>query len=208
MDEYTIEEQHEMTNTFSLVLSFGILGSFFAGWLMDTVGLETCTLVTLALGILHMATLLMFGNEHVMILGYVIYTLFRQFLFPIFIALISNNLGFKYFGILFGIGFAVSGVTQLFIAPLAQVVQGTCHLDDDAVENCSHGKWKELHVYQIVILTLLGVLPIWDHRVQMKVEEKVMLEIPRNDTSPSSSTYGSVVASPKLSIMLESEEEK
>lgn len=181
-----------MTNTFSLVLSFGIFGSFVAGYLMDVFGLETCTLLTLLLGILHMTTLLLLGNDGAMTIGFVVYTLFRQFLFPVFIASLSAKLGFKYFGILSGLAYAASGVSQLCIAPLAQAVQGTCHLHVEYTEHCSVGQWKELHVIQILVLVVLGILPIWDHRVQVQRQEALMERI-RSQTSMASSTaYGSV----------------
>ena len=84
----------------------------------------------------HMVTLTMLGNVPMMTIGFVIYTLFRAFLYPVFIACISDKLGFKYFGILMGIGFAVSGIVQLGIAPLANAVQGTCHLQEEYVDGC------------------------------------------------------------------------
>jgi len=194
VDEYSVDEQHAMTQTFSLVLSFGILGSFIAGWLMDLVGLETCTLVTLSFGILHMVILLWLGSLPEMTLGFVIYTLFRQFLFPVFIASLSAKLGFKYFGMLSGIGFAISGIMQLCIAPLAQAVQGTCHFDQ--VEGCSQGEWKQLHVIQICVFCFLGILPIWDHRVQMERQQAVLERI-RSQTSLTAA-YGSVEVPPRM----------
>lgn len=189
MQEYTVEQQQNMVQTFSLVLSFGILGSFAAGWLMDIMGLETCTLVTLSLGIAHMVTLTMLGNVPMMTIGFVIYTLFRAFLYPVFIACISDKLGFKYFGILMGIGFAVSGIVQLGIAPLANAVQGTCHLQEDYVDGCTIGEWKLLHVIQIISFLLLGILPIWDHRVQMH-RQALLTEMIRSQSSLGS--YGSM----------------
>lgn len=184
-----------MIQAFSFVLSFGILGSFVAGRLMDIVGLETCALVTLSLGILHVATLLLLRNELVMRLGFVIYTLFRAFLFPVFIASLSSKLGFKYFGILRGIGFAASGVIQLGIAPLARAVQGTCHLNDELVDGCSVGNWKVLHVIQIIIFVLLGIIPIWDHRVLTQRQELIMERVQSQTSLGSSSSgtsYGSI----------------
>jgi hypothetical protein len=93
--------------------------------------------------------------------GYIIYTMFRQFLFPVYIACLSARLGFKYFGILNGLGFAVSGVAQLFIAYVVRAVQGTCHTDIGS--DCTHGRWTQLHIVQVCILSLLLVIPLLDH---------------------------------------------
>lgn len=176
-------------------MSFGIFGSFVAGWLMDLVGLETCTLLTLGLGALHMAILALFATSMpIMTLGFVVYTLFRQFLYPVFIASVSAKLGFKYFGILLGIGFAASGLAQLFIAPVAQLVQGTCHLHDVPVDGCSPGAWKELHFVQMGLFVLMGILPVWDHRVEIARQKAVLMRI---QSQASFVSYGAVEASPQ-----------
>jgi MFS family permease len=158
-------------------MSFGLVGSFVAGWLMDLVGLETCTLVTLALGMLHMIILSVFAtNMSIMTCGFVVYTLFRQFLYPVFIASLSAKLGFKYFGMLSGIGFAISGLAQVGIAPLAKAVQGTCHLET-VMAGCSPGAWKELHWIQTCVFGVLGIIPIWDHRMEVERQEVISKRI-------------------------------
>ena len=183
-----------MIRTFSVVMSFGILGSFIAGWLMDLVGLEACTFLTLSLGTLHMIILCLFAsNVPIMTLGFVVYTLFRQFLYPVFIACLSAKLGFKYFGILSGIGFAISGLGQLFIAPLAQLVQGTCHFEPILVEECSPGEWQKLHWIQTFLFILLGFIPIWDHRVEIERQNAIGKKL-RSQTSLS--PYGAMEVSP------------
>jgi MFS family permease len=168
--------QHEMTNRFSLIMSFGLLGSFIAGWLMDLIGLETCTFVTLVLGQVHMLIIVFFGDHMpLMTVGFVIYTLFRCFLFPVFIASLSARLGFKYFGILSGIGFALSGVAQLCIAPLVHAVaHGSCGVESLETD-CSHGAWPQLHIIQLVLFILLGFIPLWDHRVEAQRQKTIAL---------------------------------
>lgn len=181
---------HEMTNRFSLIMSFGLLGSLIAGWLMDRIGLETCTFVTLVLGQVHMLIIFFFG-EHMplMTLGFVIYTLFRCFLFPVFIASLSARLGFKYFGILSGIGFAISGLAQLCIAPLVHAVQGSCV--ESLETDCRHGAWPQLHIIQLVLFLLLGFIPLWDHRVE--VQRQKAIELSKIFTS--TPIYGAVESS-------------
>jgi MFS family permease len=163
-----------MTNRFSLIMSFGLLGSLVAGWLMDLIGLETCTFVTLVLGQVHMLIIVCFGDRMpLMTVGFVIYTLFRCFLFPVYIASLSARLGFKYFGILSGIGFAISGVAQLCIAPLVHAVQGSCV--ESLETDCGHGAWPQLHIIQLVLFILLGFIPLWDHRVEVQRQKAIEL---------------------------------
>jgi MFS family permease len=172
-DYHEVHEQREMTRRFSLIMSFGLLGSFVAGWLMDLIGLVICTFVTLVLGQLHMLIIVFFGDQMpLMTLGFVVYTLFRCFLYPVFIASLSARLGFKYFGILSGIGFATSGLAQLCIAPLVHAVQGSCV---DSAEDCRHGAWTQLHIIQLILFILLGSIPLWDHRVDVQRQKAIDL---------------------------------
>ena len=99
-------------------------------------------------------------NPMAMVVGFFVYALFRQFLFPVYIACLSSRLGFKYFGILNGLGFAVSGLTQLFIAALVRTVKGTCYIA--AAEGCYQGSWRELHIVQLCLLSALLAVPITD----------------------------------------------
>lgn len=161
MNNFSTERQHGFARTFTLISSVGVLAAFLIGWLMDRIGLVTCTIMTIVVGQLHMLIIIFWNNRPMpMIVGFVAYTLFRQFLFPVYIACLSTRLGFKYFGILNGLGFAASGVTQLFIAELVRAVKGTCYVA--AAEGCNQGAWKELHIAQLCILSALLIVPVTD----------------------------------------------
>jgi hypothetical protein len=131
---------------------------------MDRTGLETCTAFTLALGISqHLILSLFSDNSVMMLLSFVMYSLFRQALFPVFVAGLSARMGFKYYGILSGIGFAVSGLSQLYAATLVKYVEGTCHdIILHTEEPCTQGSWKSLHMIQCSILVLLLSVPAYD----------------------------------------------
>jgi hypothetical protein len=123
------------------------------------------------MGQLHMLIVIFCsGMPTPMIVGFFIYTLFRQFLFPVFIACLSARLGFKYFGMLNGLGFASSGMAQLFLASLVRAVKGTCHLQME--EGCSHGYWDELHIIQFCALTALLVFPMLDSYFETKTKNR------------------------------------
>ena len=161
LNHFSPEAQHGIARTFTLISSIGVLAAFLIGWLMDHAGLVTCTTLTIVMGQLHMLIIIFCNDKPIaMVVGFFVYTLFRQFLFPVYIACLSSRLGFKYFGILNGLGFAVSGVTQLFISALVRTVKGTCYIA--AVEGCYQGSWKELHIAQLCLLSALMAVPITD----------------------------------------------
>eukprot|EP00978_Attheya_sp_CCMP212_P036419 scaffold164986_cov60-Attheya_sp.AAC.2 len=89
-------------------------------------------------------------------------------------------MGFKYFGILSGIGFLISGVTQIIMVPIVMWAEGTCHegnISNDAVMGeCNRGKWMELNVMQLCALVCLLPIPILDNRVEQR-RKKVLREL-------------------------------
>ena len=173
----------------------GILGSFLVGWLIDRVGLEVCTAMTLLCGQLQML-LIIFGcqSETMMILSFAAYTTFRAFLYPVFIGSLTSRLGFKYFGILLGLGFALSGLAQLFFPILVRWFEGDCHLLLDMDEevgsssHCDHGRWQRSEVLQFFILGMMNVVPLLDHRDAVARTIKIQQLLSSNSPKP---TYGS-----------------
>jgi hypothetical protein len=136
-----------------------------------------------------------------MLFGFCIYVLFRQFLFPVSIALITARLGFKYFGLLNGISFLLSGFAQLFIVSLAKAVHGTCHLYNSAdtplvSDTCDHGNWLALHVVEFVVLGALLLVPFYDHRA--KVQQKARVKEIAKIRSSWKVMYGGTPGSPLL----------
>lgn len=164
-----------------------------SGYLLDSVGFVPTAFITISLGILEMFFLLMAGDsEAIMIASFVCYAVFRAFLFPYFFASLSRKIGFRFFGMLTGIGFCLSGFSQLAIAPVATLFEGTCHEYDglttgDAI-GCDQGRWSLAHWAEIVTLCLLLVIPIFDWLAESK--KKKEKESKLLDTSTLS--YGSV----------------
>jgi len=171
MNYFPSDLQHSMARNFTLITSGGMLGSFLVGWLMDRIGLVSCTILTIVMGQLHMLIVIFCsGMRAPMIVGFFVYTMFRQFLFPVFIACLSARLGFKYFGMLNGLGFASSGIAQLLLATLVRAVKGTCHVQME--EGCSQGYWQELHGVQLCVLTALLVVPLLDSYFESRTKTR------------------------------------
>jgi MFS family permease len=161
-----------------------------SGYLLDSVGFIPTAFITISLGVLEMLLLLVAGDsEAIMIASFVCYAVFRAFLFPYFFASLSRKIGFRFFGMLTGIGFSLSGFSQLAIAPVATLFEGTCHEEDGLDTNsCDHGSWSLAHWAEIATLCLLLMIPIFDWLTESK--KKKEKESKLLDTSTMS--YGSV----------------
>ena len=195
--DFSAEQRHDLSIWFTYIMSMGIVPSLLVGWLIDRIGLEFCTSITLLCGQIQML-LVLFGshNENVMFLSFVAYTVFRSFCYPVFIGSLTSRLGFKYFGILLGLGFALSGFAQLLFPLLVHILQGDCHLLTDDINGyqgvpntCDHGNWHKSELVQFVFLSLMNVVPFLDHRDSVAREIRIK-EILSSSLSPKPS-YGS-----------------
>ena len=192
--EFPPSEQHELARLFTVTMSLGVTASLTVGWLMDRIGVEACTVLTLVLGELHLIVLTLLSDHRSwMIVGFWVYIFFRQFLFPVFIASITSRLGFKYFGLLTGIGFALSGVCQAFMSSLMDVVAGNCH-DGSVQEDCHHGYWKKLHIVEFLLLGILMLAPFIDYLDRSTREKRAKKWFYANEASenPDASRHSTV----------------
>jgi len=168
-----------MTRQFTFILSGGCVASFAIGLIMDHAGVEAATCATLLLGMSHELILIFLStSKWWMNVGFIFYICFRQFMFPVSIALITSRLGFKFFGLLNGIAFLLSGVAQLFMVPLVNEVKGTCHnynSQDQAliIDACDHGNWIELHVVEFIVFAVLLLVPFFDNREKRAHQKRV-----------------------------------
>jgi len=183
-------------------MSMGVFASFLVGWLMDRIGQVVCIALTILLGTLQLSVLVLLGNyEFGMIASFVLYIFFRQFLFPVYIAGITDRLGYKFFGLLIGIGFALAGVSQIFMASLVLAVQGNCHLMTTSYDttnpaiDCFSGYWKQLHWTEVSLLAVLLVVPVFEHFDRAFQKSRVQEALLRGSFSNSSHSkiqYGSI----------------
>jgi hypothetical protein len=144
--------------------------------------------------------LLVAGQQTVLMrASFVCYAVFRAFLFPYFFASLSKKMGFRYFGILSGLPFFVSGLCQFAIVPLAMLVEGSCHEYYDAngelvTDDCSEGNWTLIHAVQIASLVGLLLIPFLDSLAERNEQaNEALLTTPELSLSPSS--YGSLDSS-------------
>ena len=139
----------------------------FSGFMLETVGFTQTAFFTIFIGTLWIVILIVAGaSEVLMVSSFVAYAIFRSFLFPYFFASLSRKMGFRFFGMLSGLAFCASGLTQFAIAPIASFVEGDCHeyevRDPVAAEGCDGGNWKMVHLIQLANTLLLLIIPFLD----------------------------------------------
>ena len=133
--------------------------------MLETVGFTQTAFFTITVGVLWIVTLMLAGaSEFLMVASFVAYAIFRSFLFPYFFATLSRKMGFRFFGMLSGLAFCTSGLTQFAIAPIASIVEGDCHEYDDPTmaAGCDSGSWKMVHFIQLANTLLLLIIPFFD----------------------------------------------
>ena len=127
-----------------------------------------------------------------------LYMLFRNFLYPVYISSLTDRLGFKYFGVLLGIGFAASGIAQLFMTALDEWAQGDCHhlttasASGEVVESfpdCDHGSWGGLHIFQFAQLGLCIACPLLDNWEVVRRKQQFKSFVDISNTAPGSSSF-------------------
>ncbi|CAM9694828.1 unnamed protein product [Chrysoparadoxa australica] len=157
---------------FTAITTAGVLFIPVVGFLMDHVGFHVTSLITITMGISFTVLTSLsarFRSFPLLMWSYVCYSIFRSFLFTNFFSHMGDCLGFKFFGLLSGISFAVAGVVGLLQYPLSTWGAGTCHLGEE--QGCSRGHWQQINQLQFACILLLYVLPIMDYRSHVKASQ-------------------------------------
>eukprot|EP00977_Amphora_coffeiformis_P000949 scaffold202_cov180-Amphora_coffeaeformis.AAC.1 len=159
--------QHELAEILSFIDAGAIVCAPFSGFMLETVGFTQTALFTIMIGTSWIVILMLAGaSEILMVTSFVAYAIFRSFLFPYFFATLSRKMGFRFFGMLSGLAFCTSGLTQFAIAPIALLVEGDCHeydmINPTASEGCDGGSWKMVHFIQLANTLLLLSIPYLD----------------------------------------------
>ena len=100
-DDSAEQLRQRLSRRLTYILSSNCLVSFGVGYFMDHFGQPACAFVTLLWGQLHMVLILLanhngshnINDPTLLTLGFVAYGMFRQFLFPAFVAGLTHNLG-------------------------------------------------------------------------------------------------------------------
>lgn len=158
--------------TLTLFMTGGVASIPLIGWLMDKYGFPITMLVTIFFGIVW-AILLGTSKANLLYPSFLFYALFRTFLYTFIFSYLADKLGFKYYGVLAGVLFFLSGIVGLLQYPLALWAAGTCISPVPAPgQYCSHGQWSWLNHVMTVMLVGLLYFPYQDYR-----ERNVLLRL-------------------------------
>ncbi len=162
-------QQQDFARLFTFVMTCGVVAIPVVGTLMDRVGYTATSAVTIGLGLVWCG-LLFVPAAPALVASFVLYTCFRTFFFTFLFAYIADTMGFKYFGALSGVMFAVGGLVGVLQYYLAQYASGTCHLSAEGEESsCSHGRWNQVNALMAatIFLCFLFSYKDWTRRKQL-----------------------------------------
>merc|ERR1711871_1126112 len=150
-----LDECADYGQSLTLFMTGGVVAIPFIGALMDNYGFPITMLITIFLGIVWTG-LLMSTSSSLLYLSFMFYALFRTFLYTFLFSYLGDKLGFKYYGILAGILFFVSGLVGLLQYDLSVWAAGTCTTASASeVDTCFHGHWELLNKVMLVMLLSL-----------------------------------------------------
>jgi hypothetical protein len=179
-------EQQSWARIFVVCLSVGSLfASLAIGLSMKHVGINTCIAIVLVLGELHSAIWLFLRESKVgRMLGFIVFILFRQSITPVYVASLSQKLGFKYYGLLSAIGHVLSGVSLMALARGIGCIQEL----DDTLEGYRNANWDNWHLVQCLVMAGLLVVPMLDYMLNSNRQRRARQWWIQGDSSVKSAT--------------------
>jgi MFS family permease len=149
----TPEQRHAFAQSFTLVITFGVLAIPPVGALMDRSGFPITALVCIVSGVIWSALLLIDSPTlHLLMASFVFYSIYRTALYTFFFAYLADVLGFRYFGMMGGIIFLLAGVLGMLQYPLALYGAGTCHVFTSDQSTCDQGQWAWVNTAMVVMI--------------------------------------------------------
>ena len=161
------DQMSEYGDKLTILMTAGVLVIPIVGWLMDYCGYPVTMLVTIVFAIIW-AFLLCLSNPVYIYASFAAYALFRTFLYTFLFSYIADRLGFKFFGILVGILFAVAGFVGLLQYPVSTFADGDCITKPGP--DCNEGQWNNLNHIMLCSFVPLLFFPYQDY-IERKEKE-------------------------------------
>lgn len=153
-------QMSEYGEKLTLLMTAGVVFIPVVGWLMDACGYPITMLCTIVFAIVW-AFFLCLENSTYIYPSFVVYALFRTFLFTFLFSYMADRLGFKFFGILVGILFAIAGFVGLLQYPVSAYAFGDCITNPGP--DCSKGQWNTLNHIMLYSFIPLLFFPYQDY---------------------------------------------
>lgn len=219
LHSFTIEEKQTFGRLFTLTITCGVFLLPVIGGIMDRYGFSIAAAFTISCGVCW-SFLLLFESKMTLLASFVFYSMFRTSLFTFVFAYLADTLGFKYFGVLGGVMFVSAGILSFLQVPLANAINGTCHLHTvtEAVMSaagkhhgktidisppistitevtCTHGYWWywNIFVFIVIIGTYYFAYQDYQLRAQKSVAKENLRRHTLTETIPlRSDSYGTI----------------
>jgi MFS family permease len=170
----TSEERHAFAQTFTLVITLGVLAIPPVGALMDRKGFPATSLLCIVSGVIWALLLLADSPErHLLTLSFVFYSIYRTSFFTFFFAYLADVLGFSYFGMLGGVIFLLAGVLGMLQYPLALYAAGDCHVYTSDQSTCDKGRWALVNTVMVTMVAASLYFTYQDYVRRAAALEKV-----------------------------------
>jgi MFS family permease len=145
--------QHQYSIIFSIILAGGCLAVPLVGYCMDTdqglMGVPLTALVISVMSMLWTCSVLV-EDEALILPSFVLYSLFRVFLYIFTFAYIQDVFGAHYSDVLMGVLFLVSGAVNLLSIPMAKYAMGTCaSAVQSMLVTCDRGRWSHIFLLKL-----------------------------------------------------------
>lgn len=170
-NKYDPIERQNYDRIFTITMSCGFLSIPAVGMMMDHLGFPLTATTISTFGLLWSLCLLS-ESKTFLIPSFIFYTLFRTFLFAFLFAYAADTMGFKYYGILVGIMFVISGFISLLQYPLAKWASGTCHEVNEG-EYCTVGNWSAVNIAMVFMMIFSFIFAFEDWRRRRSILKKV-----------------------------------
>ena len=151
--DLTLSKRHLFAETFTLIITLGVLVIPIVGAMMDRIGFPTTSLVCITSGIIWIILLLFDSSKwHLLKISFIFYSIYRTAFFTFFFAYLADVLGFAYFGMLGGIIFLFAGILGMLQYPLALYAAGNCHLYETDPYTCDKGNWSVVNTIMLLFM--------------------------------------------------------
>ena len=175
-----VDEINSYSESLTLFMSSGVLAIPLIGWLMDVYGFPITMLVTVFFGITW-GLLLGTESQELLLVSFFFFSLFRTFLYTFIFSYLADRLGFRFYGVLVGIMFLISGFVSLLQYWLLNFGDGGCSSSGNTV--CPNNQWALLNRIMTLMFVSLLIFPYQDYTERRRIASaKSMQELQRRNS--------------------------
>eukprot|EP00428_Durinskia_dybowskii_P067955 CAMPEP_0170367684 /NCGR_PEP_ID=MMETSP0117_2-20130122/7059_1 /TAXON_ID=400756 /ORGANISM="Durinskia baltica, Strain CSIRO CS-38" /LENGTH=366 /DNA_ID=CAMNT_0010622309 /DNA_START=572 /DNA_END=1672 /DNA_ORIENTATION=+ len=190
--DLTATQRHAFADSFTLVITLGVVAIPVVGALMDRTGFPATSSLCIGCGVIWELLLLADSPQrHLLMLSFVFYSVYRTAFFTFFFAYLADVLGFRFFGMLGGIIFLLAGVAGMLQYPLAKYAAGDCHVYSTNPDTCDKGRWALVNAVMLFAVVSTFYFTYLDY-VRRKAQAVAAGALDTKQLELTKQSYGSV----------------